>query len=65
MEIQRCKDLARQSIYWPNLYKCTENVVLNCEVCLRFQSEIVEMPWFKLGCDLFKFKGKTYLLVID
>lgn len=75
MGIQRCKDLARQSVYWPNLYNDIEYVLSNCEVCMRFQNsktksemvphEIVDMPWIKLGCDLFDFKGKTYLLLVD
>jgi hypothetical protein len=27
--------------------------------------EIPELPWAKVGCDLFKFKGKDYLLCVD
>lgn len=75
MGIQRCKDLARQSVYWPNLYNDIENVVSNCEICMRYQNsktkskmvphEIMDMPWFKLGCDLFEFNRKTYLIVVD
>lgn len=73
--MQRCKDLARQSVNWPNIYNDIENVVSNCEICMRHRNsktksemiyhEIADVPWFKLGCDLFEFNGATYLLVVD
>ncbi|XP_037828511.1 uncharacterized protein K02A2.6-like [Lucilia sericata] len=73
--IQRCKNLARQSVYWPGIYNDIENIVTNCESCMRYQNsnpksemtphEIVDIPWFKLGCDLFEFRKKMYILIVD
>lgn len=75
MGVQRCKNLASQFIYWPNIYSEIENLVSNCEICMKYQNsnvkskmlphEIVDVPWFKLGCDLFEFNKKMYILVVD
>lgn len=27
--------------------------------------EIVDVPWYKVGTDLFEFRGKIYILVVD
>lgn len=27
--------------------------------------EVVYLPWYKVGVDLFEFRGKSYLLVVD
>lgn len=27
--------------------------------------EIIDLPWYKVGCDLFEFQSKTYVLVVD
>lgn len=74
MGIQRCQSLARQTVYWPNMYNDVSNVVNNCEICLKYRnsnsrSEIMphefnSIPWFKLGSDIFEFKGQQYLMVI-
>lgn len=73
--MQRCKDLARQSIYWPSIYNGIENIVTNWETCMRYQNsnpipeilphEIIDLPWSKLGCDLFEFNKNMYLFVVD
>lgn len=73
--MQRCKNLARQSVYWPGIYSEIDNLVSNCEICMRHQNsnpktemlshDIVGVPWMKLGCDLFEFNKKMYLLVVD
>ncbi|XP_036341596.1 uncharacterized protein K02A2.6-like [Rhagoletis pomonella] len=75
MGIQRCQNLARNSVYWPNINNDLHNVVSSCEICLKFRKsnpkqkllchEMVNIPWYKLGADLFEFDKKTYLLVVD
>lgn len=52
-----------------------ENKISNCETCLKFQksnskeefiqSEIPLNAWKMLGTDLFYFKSKAYLIVVD
>lgn len=75
MGVLRCQNLARQFVYWPNIYKDIEDMVLNCETCAKYQNsnsrpelmphEIIDIPWYKVGCDLFEFRNKMYLLVVD
>lgn len=73
--VQRCQSLARSSIYWPNINNDIYNKVSACETCIRHRNanpkeslishEIVQIPWYKVGSDLFEFEGKHYLLVVD
>lgn len=68
MEVLRCQSIARQSVYWPNIYSDIENVVSNCEICSRpelLTHEIIAIPWYEVVCDLFECKKKVYLLVVD
>jgi hypothetical protein len=53
--IDKCQYRARQCIYWPNINNDIKNLVLNCEICLKFRnsnikeplipSELTEHPW--------------------
>ena len=75
MGIQRCRNLARQTVYWPNIYNDIANIVNNCEICLKFRNsnpkmemiphEIYNTPWFKVGSDMFEFNKRQYLIVVD
>ncbi|XP_055856265.1 uncharacterized protein K02A2.6-like [Episyrphus balteatus] len=75
MGIERCRNLAKQSIYWPNIDQDILNVIKNCDVCIRHRSKnqkepiqfhnVVSIPWFKIGMDLFEFNKCMYLLVVD
>lgn len=75
MGIQRTQNLAKETVYWPNINTDIFNLVSNCEICLKFQNsqskyemmshDIIDIPWFKLGCNLFEYGGKTYLLIVD
>lgn len=75
MGIQRCKSLARKTVYWPNIHSEIMNLVSNCEICLKYRNsnskqemiphEIYEIPWFKVGCDIFEHNKRKYLIVVD
>lgn len=75
MGIQRCQTLARQSVYWPNMYNDIFIMISNCEICMKHRNsktkqemishDVYDIPWFKLGCDIFEFNKKQYLLVVD
>ena len=70
MGIQRCRNLARQTVYWPNIYNDIANIVNNCEICLKFRNsnpkmemiphEIYNTPWFKVGSDMFEFNKRQF-----
>ena len=72
--ISKCREKARSSVWWPGLGKQLETLINNCSICNKFQSQAVEplipsalpsLPWQKVATDLFKWKGATYLLVVD
>ena len=65
-------------MYWPNLRKELEDLVLNCQLCLKhstakckpkptpsFGQEIPVVPWTKLASDIFHFQNDSYLLIVD
>ena len=72
--IRKCRERARQSVWWPGLSKQLEELVHNCPKCckLRFQhaeplvpTTFPSLPWQKVGTDLFVWKGANYLLIVD
>ena len=74
----KCFNRAKQTVYWPNLRKELEELVLNCKLCLKhssakrkpkptpsFGQEIPVVPWTKLASDIFHFQNDSYLLIVD
>ncbi|XP_060076924.1 uncharacterized protein K02A2.6-like [Ylistrum balloti] len=66
---------ARESVYWPNMFKDLEEFTNACDTCNTFGSkqhrepmishEVPARPWQKLGCDLFELNQKSYLITVD
>ena len=72
--IVKCRERARQSVRWPGLSAQLEKVVKNCRECCREQlqraeplmpSVLPELPFQKVGTDLFEWEKRTYLLLVD
>ena len=72
--IVKCRERARESVWWPGLNAQLENLVFNCPVCQKQQVQRPEplhptpfpqRPWERLGADLFDWKGSKYLLLVD
>lgn len=72
--LNKCRERARQSVWWPGLSKEIKNLVESCQTCRQnytqkdeplISSPFPELPWQKVGMDLFEFKKSTYLLVVD
>ena len=71
----KTKRLARESIYWPGMNAEIDNVVSSCEICQtnsnantreKLQSHpIPSRPWQQIGTDLFEWKGKPHLIIVD
>ena len=56
--IQKCRQRASQSVWWPGLLKQLEELVKNCRECCKHQnqraeplipSKMPELPWQKVG----------------
>lgn len=75
MGIEKTKQLARQHYYWPGIDQDIESYVRRCSTCCQNRRRqpkqpllphpVPEYPWQKVGCDIFTFRGRDYLLVVD
>ena len=72
--ISKCRERARQAVWWPGLNRQLEELVRSCSKCCRdrFQhaeplmnTELPSLPWKKVTTDLFYWKSSTYLLIVD
>ena len=76
--LNKCKLRAKETVYWPRLKKQLEDLVLNCELCLKYSTakcklesnltlgqEVPLYPWTKLTTDIFHFESVSYLLIVD
>ena len=76
--LNKCKLRAKETVCWPGLKTELEDLVLNCELCLRYSTakcklepslalgqEVPLYPWTKLATDIFHFEGASYLLIVD
>ena len=77
LRLEKCLNMAKQSMYWPGLYEKLKSLLTNCTTCLKFSAqkptsdkqhgghEIPVHPWLKLATDIFYFEGDSYLLIVD
>lgn len=73
--ITRTKSRARQLIYWPGIDQEIENMIGKCSLCQKYQKknvkesllphDIPNIPFQKVGCDIFEWGGKSFLIIID
>ena len=71
----KCKQRARDVLFWPGMGKDIEETIAKCDTCLQCQSSnpkepmISEnpptRPWEAVSTDLFSWNGEDYLLVVD
>ena len=72
--ITKCRERARQSVWWPGINRQLEDIILSCLECCKERqpptpplkpSEFPKLPWETVGTDLFYWKGSNYLLIVD
>ena len=73
--ISRTKSNARNSVYWPNINVEIVDMISNCSTCTdnrnSQQRETLiphvkpDLPWEKVGIDLFTLFNKDYVLIVD
>ena len=72
--ITKCRERAKHSVWWPGLSRQLEEIVRSCPQCQKHSplrpeplipSQLPQLPWQKVGTDLFEWKKSTYLLVVD
>lgn len=72
--ITKSKLRAREALWWPRINTHIEDLIQNCEVCLKNRNTETEplmptktptLPWSEIAADLFHFKGFTFLVIQD
>ena len=74
----KCQMRAKETVYWPGLNDQLENLILNCQLCLKYSKsknkstpptalghEVPAVPWSKVATDIFHYEPQPYLLVVD
>ena len=76
--LKQMQAACKKTVYWPGMNDQLENLVLNCELCLKYSNskckqepslslgqEVPLYPWTKLATDMFHFEEASYLLAVD
>ena len=72
--IERCRQRAQISVWWPGISSQIEEWVKMCQRCAKVNqprkeplmpSALPTYPWQKVGTDLFVLKQANYLVVVD
>ena len=72
--IVKCRERARNTVWWLGINKQLDEVVRNCRTCAESRSDKAEpmmcsefpnRPWEKVASDLFEHNKQSYLLVVD
>ena len=66
------------TVYWPGLNDQLENLILNCQLCLKYSKsknkstqhtalghDVPAVPWSKVATDIFHYESQPYLLIVD
>ncbi|KAI5718308.1 hypothetical protein M8J77_019339 [Diaphorina citri] len=72
---QYCINRVKDKVYWPNIFSQIKDLCTSCFTCnvhkdnntkeeIMFH-DVYEIPWYKVGVDMFEFNGKHYVLVVD
>ena len=72
--INKCRARAGQSVWWPGMSTQLTELVYSCHECRKqstprvqplIPTELPQLPWQKVAMDLFDWKKRTYLLIVD
>ena len=76
--LNNCQMLAKETVYWPGLNDQLEQLILNCQLCLKYSRskdkgtphtalghEGPPVPWSKVATDIFHYESQPYLLIVD
>ena len=72
--IERCRQRARISVWWPGLSGQIDKFIKSCQVCAKecnhrkeplMPTTLPDYPWQKIATDLFTLNGATYLVTSD
>jgi predicted aspartyl protease len=71
----KCKQRAREVMYWPAMNADIENTVRDCARCSEYQNQLPaepleptptpDLPFMQVGLDLFEFESKHFIVLVD
>ena len=74
MGINKCRERAKQAVWWPGLSKQIQDMVKNCQTFLKHKvnrpeplcpTPFLECPWQEVGIDFFQCQLLDYLIAVD
>ena len=75
MGVQKCKERARDVLFWPGMCKEIETMMEKCLTCQEYRNaqkkeplrphDIPVRPWQMFATDLFVWNNTNYVLVVD
>ena len=76
--LNKCQMWAKETVYWPGLNDQLEQLILNCQLCLKYSRlkdkgtphtalghEVPPVPWSKVATHIFQYESQPYLLIVD
>lgn len=73
--VEKCRARARNGVFWAGINGAIHEMVCQCSTCLKHQrsnqrepmilQQVPERPWATVAADIFCYKGRDYLLVVD
>ena len=72
--VERCRQRAQSSVWWPGVTKQISQYVQQCSVCAQkdkhkkqplLDTSLPDYSWQVVGTDLFELNSKHYLLIVD
>ena len=73
--VEGCLRRAREAIYWPNMNSDLKDYISKCSICRTTSysqqkeslksHDVIDRPWAKVNTDLFSFKEKDDLILVD
>lgn len=73
--VVKCKQRARELVFWPGMNGEIEDIVSKCSACLTQRNKpqkepmiiqpLPTLPWSKVGTDLFELGGNNYMVMVD
>ena len=73
--IVKCKQRAREVLYWPNMNAEIEEMIKNCPNCAEFHMELAKQPlqptphpallFQEISCDIFELRGDNFFISVD
>ena len=73
--IERVQSAGQSAVVWPVINSAIDDLISKCTTCQQHQrsnqreplisQEVPERPWAIVAADIFYYKGRDYLLVVD